>query len=116
MFNRVNPGHTVLQSKRKLVKNPECEKYIQYSETCHSDSVFQGKGKVAQKSWMVKIYSMQWKISRQTLFFSASGRCSKILIGENIFNTEYSVYIHLGLIGVIWASVMCNLDQRGDWL
>jgi len=28
--------------------------------------------------------------------------------GENIFNT---LYIHLGVIRVIWASVVCNLDQ-----
>jgi len=30
-----------------------------------------------------------------------------------IFNT---VYIHLGVIRVIWASVVCNLDQSRDWL
>jgi len=28
----------------------------------------------------------------------------------------YSVYIHLGLIRVIWVSVVCNLDQSRDWL
>jgi len=28
--------------------------------------------------------------------------------GEKIFNT---VYIHLGAIHAIWASVVCNLDQ-----
>jgi len=26
------------------------------------------------------------------------------------------VYIHLVVIRVIWASVICNLDQRRDWL
>jgi len=25
-------AHSVFQSKRKLLKNPECEKYIQYSQ------------------------------------------------------------------------------------
>ena len=30
-------GHSVFQGKRKLLKNPECKKYIQYSEN------FQGK-------------------------------------------------------------------------
>jgi len=40
----------------------------------------------------------------------------KILDGEKIFNTMYSVYIHLGVIRVIWASVVCNLDQSRDWL
>jgi len=38
---------------------------------------------------------------------------SKILKSENIFNT---VYVHLGVIRVIWASVVCNLDQSRDWL
>jgi len=32
---------------------------------------------------------------------------------EKIFN---AVYIHLGEIRVIWASVVCNQDQRRDWL
>jgi len=27
-----------------------------------------------------------------------------------------SVHIHLGVIRVIWASVVCNLDQRRHWL
>jgi len=26
------------------------------------------------------------------------------------------VYIHLGAIRVIWAGVVCNQDQRRDWL
>ena len=33
--------------------------------------------------------------------------------GEKIFNT---VYIHLGAIRAIWASVVCNLGQSHDWL
>jgi len=33
-----------------------------------------------------------------------------------MFHTVYSVYIHLGVICVIWASVVCNLDQCRDWL
>jgi len=36
------------------------------------------------------------KISGKALFFKASANCSKILNSENIFNTVYSVYIHLG--------------------
>jgi len=30
---------------------------------------------------------------------------------EKIFNAMYSVYNHLGVIRVIWASVVCNQDQ-----
>ena len=33
--------------------------------------------------------------------------------GEKMFNT---VYIHLGSIRAIGASVVCNLDQSHDWL
>jgi len=33
-----------------------------------------------------------------------------MLNGEKIFNTVYSVYIHLGVISVSWASLVCNLD------
>ena len=59
-FNTVKNfrAHSVFQGKRKLVKNPERETYIQYSEK------FQG-----------------------TLFFRASASCSKILNVKNIFNT-----------------------------
>jgi len=53
------------------------------------------------------------KNSRATLFFRASASCSKIVNCEKIFNT---VYIHLGAIRVIWAGVVCNQDQRRDWL
>jgi len=49
------------------------------------------------------------------MFFRASASCSKILNGEKIFNTVYSVYIHLGVILVIWATVVCNLDESRDW-
>jgi len=38
-----NSRATLFQGKRKLLKNPECKKYIQYSEKFQSNSVFQGK-------------------------------------------------------------------------
>ena len=34
---------SVFQGKRKLLKNPESKKYIQYSEKFQGNSVFQGK-------------------------------------------------------------------------
>jgi len=80
----VNSGHTVFQ--RKLLKNSECEKYIQYSEKFLGKLCFSGQAQVAQTS------------------------------GENNFNAVYSVYSHLGEIRVIWVSVLCNLDQSRDWL
>jgi len=35
-----------------------------------------------------------------------------MLNGEKIM---YSVYIHLGVVRVNWASLVCNLDWRRDW-
>jgi len=34
----------------KLLKNPECKKYIQYSEKFQGNSDFSGQAQVAQKS------------------------------------------------------------------
>jgi len=41
-------AHSVFQGKRKLLKNPECEKYMQYTET------FQGKLCIQRKSKLLK--------------------------------------------------------------
>jgi len=38
-----------------------------------------------------------------------------MLNGEKIFSAVYSVYIHLGVIRVNWAGLVCNLDWRRDW-
>ena len=69
-------AHSVFQGKHKLLKNPECKNYIQYSEH------FQGKRKLLKNR-------ERWK------------------------NFQYNVY-SLGVICVIWASVVCNLDQSRD--
>ena len=53
------------------------------------------------------------KIFRAAVFFRVNACYSTIVNCEKIFNT---VYIHLGAIRVIWASVVCNLDQCRDWL
>jgi len=46
IFNSVNSGHTVFQGGRKLLKNPECKKYIQCSETFQGKFCFQSKRKL----------------------------------------------------------------------
>jgi len=38
-----------------------------------------------------------------------------MLNGEKIFNAMYSVHIHLGVVRVNWASLVCDLDWRCDW-
>jgi len=77
-------AHSLFQDKCKLLKTPECKKYIQYSEQFQGNSVF----------------------------FKGKRKLLKNVNCEKIFNT---VYIHLGAIRVIWASVVCNQDQRRDW-
>jgi len=60
---------------------------------------------------MVKNIFNTGKIFRANSFFKAIASCSKILNSKKIFNTVYSVHIHLGMIRVIWASVVCNLAK-----
>jgi len=50
ILNAVNSQHTVFQGKRKLLKNPECRKYIQYSEKFQGKLCFSGQAQVAEKS------------------------------------------------------------------
>ena len=57
-------AHSVFQGKRKLLKKPECKKYIPYSEF------------------------------KATLFFRASASCSKILNVKSIFNTLKNFRTH----------------------
>jgi len=97
---------SVFQGKRKLLKTPECKKYIQYSEKFQGNSVFQGKHK------LLKIVDVK-SIFTAVKIFRASASCSKIVNCEKSFNT---VYIHLVAISAIWPSVVCNQDQRRDWL
>ena len=51
IFNTVKifRAHSLFQDKCKLLKTPECKKYIQYSEQFQGNSVFQGQAQVAQK-------------------------------------------------------------------
>jgi len=69
-------------------------------------SVFQGKRKLPKnpgcKKYIVNTVKFLVK-----LFFRASASCSKMLNGEKIFN---AVYVHLGVVRVNWASVVCHLD------
>ena len=43
------------------------------------------------------------------LFFQ--GKRKLLKNRERWKNFQYSLYIHLGVIRVIWAGVVCNLDQ-----
>jgi len=111
------PGLNIIRASASCSKIMNHKKYIQYSEFRTHYSVFQGKRKLLKNPECKKYiqHTTQWGISKQTLFFRASESCSKILNVKIIFNLVYSVYIHLGVIRVIWASVVCNLDQSRDW-
>jgi len=42
--------------ERKLLKNPVCEKYIQYNEQFQDNSVFQGKRKLLKNRELWKFF------------------------------------------------------------
>ena len=70
-------ARSVFQGKRKLLKNPECKKYIQYSEK------LQGKRKLLKNLDYKNIFN-----TVAHSFFRASASCSKILNDKKyIFNT-----------------------------
>jgi len=93
-------GTFCFSGQAQVAQNPECEKYIQYSEKCQTGKLFfranacwskywtivniysiqsiqgtlcfSGQVQVAQKSWKTNNISIHWKILGQTLFFRAS--------------------------------------------
>ena len=101
--------------KRKLLKNPEWQKYFNIVEDIRATRVLQGKRKLFTNLEWWKIYiqysefnaspafrasascsnilndkkiSIQWNISEQLVFFRASASCSKILNDKKfIFNS-----------------------------
>jgi len=89
------------------------KKYIQYSEKFQGKLCFQGKRKFKKNPECKKYIQYSEKFQGNSVFFRTSASCSKIVNGEKMFNT---VYIYLGSIHAIWASVVCNLDQSHDWL
>jgi len=97
MYNQYSEkflGNSVFQGKRSYSKILNSKKYIQYSEK------FQGK-KFSGQAQIVKNPEYKKYIHYSEDFlgnFVFSGQAQ-----EKIFNT---VYIHLGAIRVIWASVV----------
>jgi len=72
--------------------------------------VFQGKRRVAQKSWMVRNIFNTVKILRENSVFEGKHKLLKNAEQWKYFQYSiFSVY-SLGVIRVIWASVVCNLD------
>jgi len=75
-----------------------------------ANSVFQGKRRVAQKSWMVRNIFNTAKILRENSVFEGKRKLLKNPEPWKYFQYSiFSVY-SLEVIRVIWASVVCNLD------
>jgi len=92
------------------------KKYFNTVKIFRAYSVFQGKRKVAQKSWMVNsIFNTVTNFWSNSVF---QGK-RKLLKNPKRWKTfQYSIFsvYSLGVIHVIWASVVCNLDKNRDWL
>jgi len=87
-FNAVKnfTAHSVFQGKRKLLKNPECKKYVQYSENFQGKLRFQGKHKLKNPE-RYKIFQYSEKFQGK-LFFRASASCSKFRMIKNIHSIQ----------------------------
>ena len=102
-------------SNRSVVQKKRCGNAVQYSEF-RANSVSQGKRKVAQRSWMVKNILNTVKIFRANSVFQGKSKSLKNPERWKIFQYNVVGVYSLGVIRVISASVMCNLDQSRDWL
>jgi len=96
--------NSAFQDERKLLKTPECKKYIKYSEKFLGNSVFFRASAVAQKSGIVKNIFNTVKNFRETLF---SGQAKVVK------NPECEKYIHYnenfqGNSVVFRASASCS--------
>jgi len=76
----VNSGQFCFQGKRKLLKNPECKSIL---NTVKNSRAIASCSKILN----VKVNSIQWIFSGQTLYFTVIASYSKILNGE-----KYSQY------------------------
>jgi len=90
IFNTVKifRAHAVFQGKRRLLKNPESQKYIQYSAKRQGLLFFRASGSCSKILNVESIFNTV-KIFRTHAFFRASASCSKIL---NAKISEHSVF------------------------
>jgi len=88
-------------------------KYIFNTVKNFRGTVFSGQAHADKTPEYKKYIHYSENFQSSSIFVRASASCSKIVNCKKMFNT---VYIHLGTIRVMWASLVCNLDQRRDWL
>jgi len=101
---------SVSQGKRKLLKTPEFKKHIQYSEKFQGNSVFSGQAQVAQQSWMVRNIFNTVKILLENSVLESKRKLLNNPEQWKYFQYSILSVYSLGVIRVIWASVVCNLD------
>ena len=101
-----------IQGKSKLLKNPECKKYsiLNTVKIFRANSAFQGKRKVAKKSWMLRNIFNTMKILRENSDFESKRKFLKNPEQWKYFQCGILSVYSLGVIRVIWASVVCKLD------
>ena len=117
IVNTVNSGHTLFfRASASCSKILNVKSISNAVKNFRANSVFQGKRKVAQNSWMVKNIFNTVKHFRANSVFQGKRKLLKNPERWKYFQySVFSVY-SLGVIGVCWASVVCNLDQSRDWL
>jgi len=74
----VNSGHTVFQGKQKLLKHPECKKYIKYSQKFHN-KLFSEQTQSSSKILTDKKYFNAVKNFRENSVFQGKRMLFKIL-------------------------------------
>ena len=97
------PRLEIFQGKCKLLKNPECKMYIQYSEKFLGKLCFWGQGQVAQKSWTVK------KCSVHSVYSIGGDLCSlgKLLFSGQIFSAAPAKCLPASLW--VWMTLSISL-------
>jgi len=103
-------AHSVFRGKRKLLKNPECKTYIQYSEKFQGNSAFRASASCSKILNVKRIFNTVKNLGH-TLLFRASASCSKILNVKHIFNTVKNFRAHCfsGQAQVVKKSWMSNV-------
>jgi len=80
--------------KCKLLKNPECKKYIQYSENFQGTLFFHGKRKLLKNPECKQYIQYSEKLQGTLCFSGQAQMCSKILNIKSIFNTVKNFRAH----------------------
>jgi len=85
--------NSVFQGKRKLLKNPECKKYIFSTVNSRHPLFFRANAKLLKNPKRKKYIQDIEKIQGNSVF---SGQALVAQKSRTVKNFQYSLYIHLG--------------------